>query len=84
LTLARGDHRVAISDNTIRVILHEFESSESGQKLSDRITSWDREEPLELTDEEHELIQIAADLALKKKQPAAVDDELRSLRLLRD
>ena len=84
LTLARGNRSVHVSDDTIWWILRELHSAVSGREFGERITNWDRKDPLELSDEEYGLIQNAADLTMKKRPPAAVHDELMSLRLLRD
>jgi hypothetical protein len=84
LTFARGDRSVTISEETTWTLLRELDSSESGGELGDRIAGWDREKPLVLSDEEHGLVQQAADLSIGTTPPGAVYDELMSLRMLRD
>jgi hypothetical protein len=84
LTFARGDGSpVAVSEETTWMLLRELDTSESGGELGDRIAGWDREKPLVLSDEDHELVQQAADLAIETTPPGAVYDELMSLRMLR-
>jgi hypothetical protein len=84
LTFARGDRSVSISEETTWTLLRELDSSESGGELGDRVTGWDREKSLVLSDEEGGLVQQAADLAIEKTPPGALYDELMSLRMLRD
>jgi hypothetical protein len=72
------------SEETARTLSHEFGSSPSGGALRNRIANWDPEEPLVLSDDEHALVQQAADVAVTRNPPAAVYEELMRLRMLRD
>jgi hypothetical protein len=82
-TLASHDRSVTVSNETIRCIRRELESLRSGRELSSRIVGSDPGETIQLSDEESDLIQQAADYAIKRNPVSPMRAELHSLRMLR-
>ena len=83
-TFASGDQHVTVSNETVRCIRRELGPLRSGPDLSNRIVGSDPGEPIQLSDEESDLIQQAADSAIKRDPLSPMREELHSLRMLRD
>jgi hypothetical protein len=82
-TLGSHDRSVTVSNETIRCIRRELESLRSGTDLSSRIVRSDPGETIQLTDGESDLIQQAADYAIRRNPVSPMRAEFDSLRMLR-